>query len=142
MTITVRVTCLPVCESDAHPYLTHFQIDTPRQERVRTVRLRCETSDTIGAVRAKLSEVIGEDVEMLRRGGTKEGIVLDDARTLEECGIDRDMGVWEHVWVDSEARRARAKADKEKMLSYINVSPNEMTPKVIRALRDLDMWKA
>jgi len=44
--------------------------------------------------------------------------------------------------VDSEARRARAKADKEKMLSYINVSPNEMTPKVIRALRDLDMWKA
>jgi len=79
---------------------------------------------------------------MLRRGGAKEGIVLDDARTLEECGIDRDMGVWEHVWVDSETRQARAKADKEKMLSYINVSPNEMTPKVIRALRDLDMWKA
>ena len=137
----VRIACLPERECAAHPYLTHFQIDTPRMARARIVRLECAKTDTIAAVRAKASESLGEDVEMLKRGGARDGVVLEDAKTLEECGIDRDMGTWEHVWVDTAARQARRREDKEKLMSYINVSPNEMTPKVIRALRELDGWK-
>jgi hypothetical protein len=44
--------------------------------------------------------------------------------------------VWEYFWVDSEARMARMAADREKMLSLINVKTNDLTPKVVRMLKD------
>ena len=75
---------------------------------------------------------------MIRRGGARGGIELRDEETLGELGLGaRDMSVWEYLWVDSEARMRRMEEDKEKMMKIIDVRPNDMTPKMIRMLKDL-----
>jgi len=138
-THVVRIAIAPERASEEHAYLTHFQRDGGSRARARVVRVTCASDDTIATVKAKVRELTGEDVEILRRGGTKSGVVMEDGKTVEECGVSKDFGAWEHWWVDSAARAKRAAADREKILSYINVTPNEMTPKVLRALREMDV---
>ena len=135
--VKIRVSALPVTECERHPYLTHFQHEGPHGERARTVRVMCSPTDTVRTVKMRVQDELGERVEMLKRGGVPEGEELDDSKTLAELGLgERDMSVWEHLWVDSEARIARMEADKEKMMSIIHVHPNDMTPKMIRALKE------
>lgn len=135
--VKIRITALPVEEDEMHGYLTHFQHDKNADARVKTVRVYCKPTDTIQTVKKLAQEELGEKVEMLKRGGAPGGIELDDAATLAELGYgERDMSVWEYFWVDSEARMARMAADREKMLSLINIKTNDLTPKVVRMLKD------
>jgi len=136
--VKIRVNALPMCEDARHPYLTCFQHERAFFERTRTVRVYCAPSETVRALKDKVRVALGEKVEIIRRGGARGGIELKDAETLGELGLGaRDMSVWEHLWVDSEARMRRMEQDREKMMKIINVHPNDMTPKMIRMLKDL-----
>ena len=136
--VKIRVNALPMCEDEAHPYLTCFQHSRAFFERTRTVRVYCAPSETVRGLKEKVRAMLGERVEMIRRGGARGGIELRDEETLGELGLGaRDMSVWEHLWVDSEARMRRMEEDKEKMMKIIDVRPNDMTPKMIRMLKDL-----
>ena len=136
--VKIRVNALPMCEDEAHPYLTCFQQSRAFFERTRTVRVYCAPSETVRGLKEKVRTVLGERVEMIRRGGARGGIELRDEETLGELGLGaRDMSVWEYLWVDSEARMRRMEEDKEKMMKIIDVRPNDMTPKMIRMLKDL-----
>jgi hypothetical protein len=136
--IKIRVCALPVQEDERHAYLTHFQIEKDPEERAATAVVRCDVRETVRDVKRAVEKELGERVDILKRGGAPNGIVLEDDKTLEELGLTRDMSVWEHLWVDSEERQARMAADREKMLSFINVRPNDLTPRVLRALKELD----
>ena len=133
----IRVSALPIEEDSRHPYLTHYQQERKIFERTRMVRVFCAPEETVKDVKAKVQVELGEKVEMLKRGGAPGGVELEDSKTLAELGLDKDMSVWEHLWVDSAARIARMEADKEKMMSFIHVKPNDMTPKMIRMMKDL-----
>ena len=135
--VKIRVCALPVTEDEQHAYLTHFQQSKAPFERVKTVRVMCAPSETVRQVKLKVQEALGERVEMLKRGGAPGGIELEDSQTLEELGFTRDFSVWEYLWVDSAERLARMEEDKEKMMSFIHVHTNDMTPKMIRMLKEL-----
>ena len=135
--VKIRVTALPAEEDSKHPYLTHFQQERKPLERARTVRVFCAPEETVKDVKAKVQAELGERGEMLKRGGAPGGVELEDSKTLSELGLDKDMSVWEHLWVDSAARIARMEADREKMMSFIHVKPNDMTPKMIRMMKEL-----
>ena len=135
--VKIRVSALPIEEDSRHPYLSHYQQERKIFERTRIVRVFCAPEETVKDVKAKVQVELGEKVEMLKRGGAPGGVELEDSKTLAELGLDKDMSVWEHLWVDSAARIARMEADKEKMMSFIHVKPNDMTPKMIRMMKDL-----
>lgn len=135
--VKIRVCALPVTEDERHGYLTHFQQEKAPFERVKTVRVMCAPSETVRELKLKVQEVLGERVEMLKCGGAPGGVELEDSRTLKELGFARDFSVWEHLWVDSAERLRRMEEDKEKMMSFIHVHPNDMTPKMIRMLKEL-----
>ena len=62
----------------------------------------------------------GEPVEMLRKGGAGgKGETLSDSATLAECGLTTSMGIFEHLWVDSQANQATFWAEYEKMASFV-----------------------
>ncbi len=53
------------------------------------------------------------------QGGTPEGVILEDEKTLEQCGIHRSMGVFEYLWVDSKENQEKYKEEKERMFKII-----------------------
>ena len=53
------------------------------------------------------------------KGGTPEGVILEDEKTLEECGITRSMGLFEYLWVDSAENQEKYKEEKERMYKIL-----------------------
>ena len=53
------------------------------------------------------------------KGGTPEGVVLEDEKTLEECGITRSMGLFEYLWVDSKENQEKYKEEKARMFKIL-----------------------
>ena len=98
---------------------------------------------TAGNEDDKVSVVQLREAELARDAWERQCLQLNVRvvrleETLGELGLGaRDMSVWEHLWVDSEARMRRMEEDKEKMMKIIDVRPNDMTPKMIRMLKDL-----
>ena len=43
-------------------------------------------------------------------------MILEDEKTLEQCGIHRSMGAFEYLWVDSKENQEKYKEEKERMI--------------------------
>ena len=57
----------------------------------------------------------GPAPQWLRKGGVKGGTVLQDSATLEQCGLVKDMDVWEVRRLrDGILRPARCKHEKSR----------------------------
>jgi hypothetical protein len=77
---------------------------------------RCQPSSAVAHLTLNAAALCGGSVpEMLRKGGTPNGVVLRDSDTLAACGLDGDMGVFEHLWVDSAANQASFREEYEKV---------------------------
>jgi len=50
---------------------------------------------------------------MLRKGGSPQGIVMEDSQSLADCGLTSSMDIFEHLWVDSAANQAAFRAEYE-----------------------------
>ena len=50
---------------------------------------------------------------MLRKGGLRQGVVLEDSQSLADCGLNSSMDIFEHLWVDSAANQAAFRAEYE-----------------------------
>lgn len=58
-------------------------------------------------------------LSLRNKGGTPEGVVLEDEKTLEECGITRSMGLFEYLWVDSKENQEKYKEEKARMFKIL-----------------------
>ena len=58
-------------------------------------------------------------LSLRNKGGTPEGVVLEDEKTLEECGITRSMGLNEYLWVDSKENQEKYKEEKARMFKIL-----------------------
>ncbi|CAL6381046.1 unnamed protein product [Bathycoccus prasinos] len=120
--ITIFVKLLPEPNQEEHKNLTRFQV---RDSRSKYLGKTCvfrdveKNKETILELKRKVERETGEKVETLRRGGTPEGVILEDEKTLEECGITRSMGLFEYLWVDSAENQEKYKEEKERMYKIL-----------------------
>ncbi|CAL6393996.1 unnamed protein product [Bathycoccus prasinos] len=120
--ITIFVKLLPEPNQEEHKNLTRFQV---RDSRSKYLGKTCvfrdveKNKETILELKRKVERETGEKVETLRRGGTPEGVILEDEKTLEECGITRSMGLFEYLWVDSAEDQEKYKEEKERMYKIL-----------------------
>ncbi|CAL6375739.1 unnamed protein product [Bathycoccus prasinos] len=134
--ITIFVKLLPEPNNEEHKNLTRFQV---RDSRSKYLGKTCvfrdveKNKETISELKRKVERETGEKVETLRRGcsllvlssskscarGTPEGVILEDEKTLEECGITRSMGLFEYLWVDSAENQEKYKEEKERMYKIL-----------------------
>lgn len=84
------------------------------------MELNLKPSDTIATLRKELKKACGATPEIIKKGGSKEGILLDDTKTLQSYGIEKDMSVWEWLWTDSAANREEYAEEYMKMYSDMN----------------------
>ena len=135
---------LPPGPSKEHPHLTRFQMPCPPHLQGSTLLgIACEPSDTVAELKAKvggaqarcleepkshepararspsaslaLSALCGETPLVLRKGGGGgKGVPLDNEARVGECGLPEEMGVFEHLWADSEANQTAFWAEYEK----------------------------
>ena len=76
-TITINVRMLPEVTAQ-YQHLTRFQRTKAGQYFGRTCTIKAKISDTIAVVKKKIAAQHGcAPPEMLRKGGTPEGIVLE-----------------------------------------------------------------
>ena len=65
------------------------------------------------------SSLFSLSLSLRNKGGTPEGVVLEDEKTLEECGITRSMGLNEYLWVDSKENQEKYKEEKARMFKIL-----------------------
>ena len=76
-TITVNVRMLPEVTAQ-YQHLTRFQRTKPGQYFGHTCAINAKPTDTVAAVKKKIAARHGcAPPEMLRKGGTPEGVVLE-----------------------------------------------------------------
>jgi hypothetical protein len=120
--ITVIVKLLPEPYTDESSKLTRFQARAPSSKYYgvcKTFKNLDKTTELVSDLMKRVERESGEKIEMLRRGGTFEGVVLDPTKTLQECGIEHSMGIFEYLWEDSTDNVKKYKEEKERMFKIL-----------------------
>jgi len=131
-TIIINVETLPTkLPETAH--LTRFQQWTRRKQ----MRLRCRPSDTIASLKKKMAAEQGTMPEMIKKGGTPSGIVLEDTKTLAECGCTESMSIYEFLWEDSKANQENYVEEVEKCLGFVRTHKEALKDAGIDPIEDV-----
>merc|ERR1712060_691482 len=59
-------------------------------------------------------------IDMLKKGGGyRDGLLMEDSKTLKSYGLDYDMSIYEHLWCDTDANQQAYKEDFQKIYDQI-----------------------
>ena len=115
--ISINAKMLPEAPTEESANLARFQICDKRAKyfgKVHRLRNLDKTKVTANDVKKLIERECEERPEMLRKGGSPVGVVLEDGKTLEECGLMESMDVYEYLWEDSKENIEKYKEEKDR----------------------------